>query len=229
MSPPPRIPKVIHYCWFGRGEKSELIQKCIASWHKYCPDWEIIEWNEDNIDINICPYATRAYNEKRWGFVPDPIRLKIIYDHGGVYLDTDVELLRPLDDLLCENAWFGYATATEIGLGLGFGAIPGHPFLLKLLNQYLEMDKNAPYAVATKIDTKIFANEYPDFAGDYKTRQYLDDILILNDIYRYEIHHYTSSWMSPRQKFISNLQKKSKFINTVVQGLIRIRDKCVSK
>ena len=99
------IPKVIHYCWFGRGEKSELIQKCMASWKKYCPDWEIIEWNEDNIDVNFCSYSSRAYQQKRWGYVPDPLRFKIIYENGGVYLDTDAELIAPLDEYIQHRAF----------------------------------------------------------------------------------------------------------------------------
>lgn len=115
------IPRVIHYCWFGRGEKSELMQRCISSWKEHCPDYEIIEWNEDNFDVNFCPYAAKAYAEHRWGFMTDAARLMIIYQNGGIYLDTDVELIRPLDDLLDCEAWFAYGTGTEINTGSGFG------------------------------------------------------------------------------------------------------------
>lgn len=77
------IPKVIHYCWFGRNPKTEIIEKCIASWRKYCPDWEIIEWNEDNYDVEKVPFVKEAYEAKKWAFVSDYARLDILYNHGG--------------------------------------------------------------------------------------------------------------------------------------------------
>ena len=88
------IPKIIHYCWYGRGEKSAAIQMCIESWRKYCPDWEIKEWNEDNFDITQNRYMQEAYEAKKWAFVSDYVRLKVLYDEGGIYLDTDVELIK---------------------------------------------------------------------------------------------------------------------------------------
>ena len=101
------IPKTIHYCWFGRGKKSELILKCIDSWKKYCPEYEIIEWNEDNFDVDFCDYSHDALSRKKNGaFVSDIARLKVLYDNGGIYLDTDVELHSSLDNLLKYDAWF---------------------------------------------------------------------------------------------------------------------------
>ena len=94
------IPKKIHYCWFGRNEIPEKTLRCIESWKKYCPDYEIIQWNEDNYDINKIPYMKDAYKEKKWAFVSDYARLDVIYQYGGIYLDTDVELVNSLDDLL---------------------------------------------------------------------------------------------------------------------------------
>ena len=91
------IPKIIHYCWFGRGEKPELAKRCIASWKKHCPDYEIKEWNEDNFDINSYPYAKEAYDKRRLAFVSDVVRLYALYQEGGIYMDTDVEVLKPLD------------------------------------------------------------------------------------------------------------------------------------
>ena len=87
------IPKIIHYCWFGNGELSELAKKCIGSWKKYCPDYEIKQWNETNFDISECKYMKQAYEAKKWGFVPDYARNKIIYENGGFYFDTDVEIV----------------------------------------------------------------------------------------------------------------------------------------
>ena len=80
------IPKIIHYCWFGRNEKSDIIKKCIASWKKYCPDWKIIEWNEDNYDVNRIPYVKEAYDSKKWAFVTDVVRLEVVKEVGGYIL-----------------------------------------------------------------------------------------------------------------------------------------------
>ena len=93
------IPKVIHYCWFGKGEKPKLAKKCIASWKKYCPDYDIIEWNEDNFDINCCPYVKEAYESRRFAFVTDYVRLYVMFTQGGIYMDTDVEVTRNLDEI----------------------------------------------------------------------------------------------------------------------------------
>ena len=102
------IPKKIHYCWFGRGEMPQLAKDCIASWHKYMPDWEYKLWNEDNFDVNKIPYTAEAYAAKRFAFVTDYVRLYALQTEGGVYMDTDVEILKPLDDLLHLKAFTGY-------------------------------------------------------------------------------------------------------------------------
>ena len=94
------IPKKIHYCWFGKNPLPADVKKCIESWKKYCPDYEIIEWNESNFDITQNPFMKAAYENKAWAFVSDYARLKVVYDNGGIYLDTDVELLKSLDSLL---------------------------------------------------------------------------------------------------------------------------------
>src|SRR5699024_3155952 len=120
------IPKIIHYCWFGGNPLPEKEQKCIASWRKYCPDYEIIEWNENNFDINQNMYIKQAADEKRWAFVSDFARLDVIYRFGGIYLDTDVEIIRNLDPLLRNKAFVGIDNVTgeeySINTGLGFGA-----------------------------------------------------------------------------------------------------------
>ena len=91
------IPKVIHYCWFGKNPKPPLIQKCMDSWKQVLPEYEIIEWNEDNFDVAENQYAKEAYENKKWAFVTDYVRLKVLYEHGGIYLDSDVEILKPMD------------------------------------------------------------------------------------------------------------------------------------
>lgn len=102
------IPKVIHYCWFGRGEMPQLAEDCIASWHKYMPDWEYKLWNEDNFDVQSVPYVKEAYESRKFAFVTDYVRLWALFTEGGVYMDTDVEILKPLDDLMHLSAFTGY-------------------------------------------------------------------------------------------------------------------------
>lgn len=102
------IPKIIHYCWFGRGEMPQLAKDCIASWHKYMPDWEYKLWNEDNFDVQSVSYVKEAYESRKFAFVTDYVRLFALQTEGGVYMDTDVEVLKPLDDLLHHAAFTGY-------------------------------------------------------------------------------------------------------------------------
>lgn len=130
------IPKIIHYCWFGGNPKSKLIKKCIKSWKKYCPNYEIIEWNESNFDLNSCDYVREAYDEKKWAFVTDYARLKIVYEHGGIYLDTDVELISNIDKFLQYDGFFGFEDDKHIATGLGFGAVPNNYFIKAMLDDY---------------------------------------------------------------------------------------------
>ena len=124
------IPKIIHYCWFGGNELPESVRKCIESWKKYCPDFVIKEWNESNYDVTKLPFMKDAYEAKKYAFVSDYARLDIIYQHGGIYLDTDVELIKPLDDRLLDTTCFmGMETPGTVATGLGFGAIKGHSFI----------------------------------------------------------------------------------------------------
>lgn len=102
------IPKKIHYCWFGRGEMPELAQKCIASWHQFMPDYEYKLWNEDVFDVTVVPYVQEAYEARKFAFVTDYVRLYALYTEGGIYMDTDVEILKPLDNLLSLSAFTGY-------------------------------------------------------------------------------------------------------------------------
>lgn len=113
------IPKIIHYCWFGGNPKPKLAQRCIKSWEKHCPDYEIVEWNEDTFDLSTAPnYVQQAMAAGRWAFVSDYVRLRALTEQGGVYMDTDVELIKPLDPYLKNQAFAGFEHAERIQTGL---------------------------------------------------------------------------------------------------------------
>ena len=133
------IPKIIHYCWFGRNPLTPLAQKCIASWRKFFPDYEIQEWNEDNFDVNGIPYTTDAYNAGRYAFVSDYARFWVLYRYGGVYFDTDVEVIRPMDDILGKGPFMGFELLGErmaVAPGLGIAAEPGMALYKEILDRY---------------------------------------------------------------------------------------------
>lgn len=130
------IPKIIHYCWFGRNPKPKLAKKCIKSWKKYCPDYEIIEWNEDNFDISSAPlYVRQAYEAKMWAFVTDYVRLWAMTQFGGIYMDSDVQVIKPLDSFLCHKAFSGFENDKNIPTGI-MACEKGFPLFLEFLRYY---------------------------------------------------------------------------------------------
>jgi hypothetical protein len=140
-----KISKVIHYCWFGRNPLPESAKKCIASWRKFMPDYEIIEWNEDNYDVNKIPYTAEAYAAKKYAFVSDYARFDILYQHGGLYFDTDVEVIKPFYDIVANGSFMGFevdATTSQCGSvapGLGLGVNPGLGLYKEILDYYAEL------------------------------------------------------------------------------------------
>lgn len=130
------IPRVIHYCWFGRKEKPKLAKKCIESWEAFCPDYEIIEWNEDNYDVCKTPYTKYCYENKKWAYLSDYVRLEVVCRHGGIYFDTDVELIAPIDRFLGHEAFFAFEDPKTIATGLGFGAEKNSRYLRAMMEEY---------------------------------------------------------------------------------------------
>lgn len=128
--------KVIHYCWFGKKELPELAKKCIESWKKYLPEYEIIEWNENNFDIKSNKYVEQAYEKGKFAFVSDYARLKIVYDNGGIYFDTDVELIAPIDEKYLKLGYFALEDTELINTGLGFCAEKHNKLLKMMLEDY---------------------------------------------------------------------------------------------
>ena len=152
------IPKKIHYCWFGRGEKPKLALKCIESWKKFCPDYEFIEWNEDNFDLNYNKYTRYCYENKKWAYLSDLVRLKVVAEHGGIYFDTDVELLKSPDELLKYEAFYGFETDKYVATGLGFGAERNHPTIMAMVEEYEKLMK-APEETFTTVTCPIHNTE----------------------------------------------------------------------
>lgn len=140
LSDKPLIPKKIHYMWLGKKQIPSNLQKCIDSWKRYCPDYEIIQWNENNYDINKHRYMQDAYARGAYGFVPDYARLDLMYEHGGIYMDTDVEVKRNLDPLLYQEAFCGVEKWQTINFGGCSGAVKAHPMVGEFLKSREEID-----------------------------------------------------------------------------------------
>lgn len=212
------IPKKIHYCWLGDKEKTELVLKCIKSWKKYCPDYEIIEWSEQNINLKSVPYMEQAYDAKAWGFVPDVARLQIIYNHGGIYLDTDVEIIRTFDDLLNNHAFVGRESGDYVNLGSGFGAEPNNQYIKLMLDAYNDLsfrlkDGSLNRIASPKIQTdtlkKIGLKEDDILQNIGNLTVYTKDYFSPIDYYTglceitdntHSIHHYDGSWLTESER-----------------------------
>ena len=139
------IPKVIHYCWFGRNPFPDSAVKCIDSWKIFFPDYEIKEWNEDNFDVNNIPYTKEAYEAKKYAFVSDYARMWILYHFGGLYFDTDVEVIKPMDDIVARGPFMGIEVealnedAPQVNPGLGLGVISGLELYKEILDYYAQL------------------------------------------------------------------------------------------
>ena len=133
------IPKIIHYCWFGRGEKPELAKKCIASWKKSCPDFEICEWNEDNCDYLSIPFMAEAYAAKKYAFVSDVMRLIVLEQYGGVYFDTDVEVLRDITPLLNDEGFIGFENDRYVNSGQAMAMVAHQPVVQVMIEEYKKL------------------------------------------------------------------------------------------
>lgn len=203
------IPKVIYYCWFGHNQKSKEIEMCMESWRKVCPEqgWKIVEINETNFDINFCNFTREAYAQKKWAFVSDVARLWAIYTYGGYYLDTDVELLEPLDRFLPYDCWVASNDVNFIATGLGFGAVAGHWLVGQLLEDY----KDIPFEgnVCVQLNTATIRKCLPDFQPTADTLV-IENVLFLGmkDTGKVIHHLYLASWVEDNLR--SHMKKRAK-------------------
>lgn len=212
------IPKVIHYCWFGRNPLPESAIKCIASWKKYLPDYKIIEWNEDNFDINIISYTQQAYQAKKYAFVSDYARFWLIYKYGGLYFDTDVEIIRPIDHIIAHGAFMGIEKSLVtkglaegfIGVapGLGIGAEPHNQLYKEIIDFYNHQNFYEETGTVVTNVTQILILHGLKNENNY---QVIDDMTIYpDDVFcpmdsttglteitpkTVSIHHYSCSWI----------------------------------
>lgn len=228
------IPKVIHYCWFGRNPLPEQAQKCIASWRKYLPDYEIKEWNEDNFDVNIIPYTAEAYKLRKYAFVSDYARFWILYKNGGLYFDTDVEVIKNMDHIIAHGPFMGFEQPSEeikratqmkcsVAPGLGLGVNPGLGLYKELLDYYAsihflnEDGKVNPVTIVTHTTNLLKAK---GLKTDNTLQQvegvwiYPWDVFCPQSFYTKKlnvtketvsIHKYSESWYSTRQKIKKEL------------------------
>lgn len=232
------IPKKIHYCWFGGNPLPDLAIKCIESWKKYCPEYEIIEWNESNFDINCCKYVKEAYEAKKWAFVSDVVRLYALVNYGGIYMDTDVEVLKSLDDILSYEAVSGFENEKSIPTGL-MACEKNHPLFSELLHEYdnihflkkdgsLDLTTNVTRITNTCLKYGLKLNNSFQkinglvlFPNDYFCpKDYLTGKINLTEN-TYTIHHFDGSWLSDEKKYSSKLRKSlCKIFSIKVANLI---------
>ncbi|QEK09178.1 glycosyl transferase [Treponema phagedenis] len=241
------IPKIIHYCWFGGHPLPPLGEKCIASWKKFCPDYEIKEWNETNYDVHKIPYISQAYDAKKYAFVSDYARFDILYEYGGIYFDTDVEVIRPIDELVHKGAFAGIELPGRIAAGLGLAAKHHDPIYAEILESYRcsnfikpngEFDLTTVVTRVTDILKKYgFSDEnqiqtvagitiYPiDFfcPKNYGT----EEIIITKNTY--SIHHYSASWCSDNLKRLAD--EKRWILENIKNPYLAwlIRKACIAK
>lgn len=213
------IPKIIHYCWLGGNPKPKSVLKCIESWKKYCPDYEIIEWNEDNLDISSNLYSKQAYVAKAWAFATDYFRLWIVYTHGGIYLDTDVQVIKPLDPLLKHRAFMGFENEQMLNTGLGFGAEAGSAFLAENMKVYESLAFRNSDGSFNRVPAPEYSTEVARSFGLTEDTGKLQQVLDLTCYPReyfspkdydtgrirttrntYSIHHYSSTWFTQEEQ-----------------------------
>ncbi len=237
-----QIPKIIHYCWFGKGEKPDIVNKCIESWEKNLNEYEVIEWNEENFDINTNQYIKEAYTSRKFAFVSDYVRVYALYNYGGIYLDTDVEVFKNFDDLLDNDSFWGYEQENYIATST-IGSKKGN----KLIKDFLESYKDKTFIKAdgtfdeltnVAIITKILEDYGLNRNGQY---QRIDEIatfypqtyfspydyincrkFITENTYC--MHHFYKSWLPTSTRIKSSMKK---LLAKVIGGenIARLREK----
>ena len=211
------IPRTIHYCWFGGNNLTILARRCLDSWKTHCPDYEIIQWNESNFDLSYCPYVYEAAEAGKWAFVTDVVRLHVLYHYGGIYLDSDVEVLKPLDDILHYEVVSGFQDKNSIPTGT-MASIREHHLIKELLDEYdgihfkkedgsFNMITNCKRITDTCLKKGLVLNnkfQVVDgltlFPSDFFCAKDLVTGHINKTTNTYTVHHFAGSWTTPANK-----------------------------
>ena len=240
------IPKIIHYCWFGGNPLPKLALKCIESWKKYLPDYEIKEWNENNYDVRKIPYIAQAYDKKKFAFVSDYARFDILYQYGGIYFDTDVEVIKDLSPIIEKGAFAGVESPGVLASGLGLGS-PAGTFIFK---EIIESYKNSSFLRndnSLNLTTVVerVSNIYKKYGFTINDEiQVVEGTTIYTSEYfcplnpesgtlcitdnTYTIHHYTASWTIPfRKKYMTLRTKLASVIGIKMAKIILIPLQCI--
>lgn len=240
------IPKIIHYCWFGRNPLPLNYQSYMKSWKKNCPDYEIRCWNEDNFDVTQNLYCKEAYDHKKWAFVSDYARLKVIYEYGGIYLDTDVEVVKDLTPLITNGiGYIGFQNSEEATTGLGFAAAPHNPCIKSMLDVYSQRRfilDNGEYnltpcpaantvglmtcglKIGSQASSTIQHLEGLDvYPGEYFNPLNADTKKLIRSDKTYTIHWYTASW------FEASAKKKQILKKLIPASILEYRTKRIAR
>lgn len=221
------IPKKIHYCWFGNKEKGKIEKACIASWKKFCPDFEILEWNESNFDLSEVPdFVKTAYENKNFAYVSDYVCLAVLYKQGGIYMDTDVEIIRNLSGLLNSSAFFGFENNDSVNTSHMSASEIGHPCIKAMMDMYENVSFFNEDGSKKVLGCEIIATQaleqfglnkngneqllqsnihiYPsDYFNPYDS---VTDVLNISPN-TYSIHWYKMSWLSPAKRLKTKLMR----------------------
>ena len=220
-----KIPKIIHYCWFGGKEKPDLVKKCIESWKQNLKDYEIVEWNEQNFDVNCNDYVKESYEARKFAFVSDYARVHALYHIGGIYLDTDVEVYKSFDDLLHHDSFWGFEQENYIATST-IGAAKGNVLIKQFLDSYSEKkfvheDGSFNELTNVAIITKMLENlglkpdgkyQEIDGLGVFYPQTYFSPYDYINcrsfkTDHTYSMHYFYKSWLPPKARFKSNIKK----------------------
>jgi mannosyltransferase OCH1-like enzyme len=218
------IPKIIHYCWFGGKPLSTLGKKCLASWEKYLPDYQIMRWDESNFDVNVIPYTDQAYQVKKYAFVSDYLRCKVLYDHGGIYMDMDVEVLRNLDAFLDNEVFSCFEDFNFVNPGSILGSVKGNLFMKDMMEIYqklyfINLDNSLNLKTSPQILTELLIKSglekkdvYQRVSGVaiYPKEYFCPKSWVTKEMTitpnTHTIHHFEGSWISYFQKIKNSIK-----------------------
>lgn len=210
------VPKIIHYCWFGGKPLPRSARRCIASWRKYLPEYEIREWNEDNFDVNAVPYTREAYARGKYAFVSDYARFWVLYHYGGLYFDTDVEVIQSFDDIMARGAFMGIEKDGEnvaVAPGLGMGAVSGMELYKEVIDHYSTLkfvDERGIQIAGTVVKHATDVLIRHGFEAEDREQQVAGVWIYPNDWFNpledatgrltitdntHSIHHYSKTWV----------------------------------